>query len=125
MKIVIELKDFEEVFCDTDEYLDEAVQILELKKALVETAIDKLVGRLYHEYFSQGRALISGEVTKMIKEHQDEIIDKVITTVSDKILAKKAVVNEMPKKSEVVNISKEWENYFVELIDKAIAKRFK
>ena len=31
----------------------------------------------------------------------------------------------MQKKSEVVNISKEWENYFVELIDKAIAKRFK
>jgi hypothetical protein len=31
----------------------------------------------------------------------------------------------MPKKSEIANISKEWEEYFVGLIDKAIAKRFK
>ena len=38
---------------------------------------------------------------------------------------KKAIVNEVPKKSEITNINKEWENYYVELIDKAIAKRFK
>jgi hypothetical protein len=31
----------------------------------------------------------------------------------------------MPKKSEIANISKEWQDYFIELIDKAIAKRFK
>ena len=29
------------------------------------------------------------------------------------------------KKSEIANINKEWQEYFLDLIDKAIAKRFK
>ena len=42
-----------------------------------------------------------------------------------KFFEKKTIVDEMPKKSEVAHINKEWESYFIELIDKAIAKRFK
>lgn len=68
---------------------------------------------------------IRNDVKEIVKSHSNDIIDRVVDRVSNEIIKKKSIVNEMPKKSEVANISKEWENYFVELIDKAIAKRFK
>ena len=68
---------------------------------------------------------IIADAKEIVKTNSKEIIDEVIARVSNEILKKKAIVNEMPKKSEITNINKEWENYFVELIDKAIAKRFK
>ena len=71
------------------------------------------------------RSEIVQQTNAIVKEHSDEIVNKVIEQVSRKILTKKSIVNEMPKKTEVMNINKEWESYFLELIDKAIAKRFK
>ena len=65
------------------------------------------------------------DVKEIIKANSNDIIDRVVDRVADEIIKKKAIVNEMPKKSEVANINKEWEKYFMELIDKAIAKRFK
>ena len=68
---------------------------------------------------------IKDDAKEIVKTHSKEIIDEVVVRVSNEILKKKAIVNEMPKKSEITNVNKEWEKYFVELIDKAIAKRFK
>jgi dihydroneopterin aldolase len=68
---------------------------------------------------------IRNDAKEIVKARSNDIVDKVVNKVSDEIMRKKSIVNEMPKKSELANISKEWENYFIELIDKAIAKRFK
>ena len=68
---------------------------------------------------------IRNDAKEIVKVHSNEIVDRVVDEVSDEIIRKKSIVNEMPKKSEVANINKEWQDYFMELIDKAIAKRFK
>ena len=81
---------------------------------------------MYDDYMNDNvYGTIRNDAKEIVKNHSKEIVDKVVDRVSNEITKKKSIVNEMPKKSEVANINKEWENYFVELIDKAIAKRFK
>lgn len=81
---------------------------------------------MYDDYMNDRvYSTIKDDAKEMVKSHSKEIIDEVINRVSNEIIKKKSIKDEMPKKSEITNINKEWENYFVELIDKAIAKRFK
>ena len=88
--------------------------------------MEKFIDQLYDDCVNDKlRSEIVQQANSIVKERSDEIVDKVVERVYLKILAKKAIVNEMPKKTEVANINKEWESYFLELIDKAIAKRFK
>jgi uncharacterized protein YihD (DUF1040 family) len=68
---------------------------------------------------------VRNDAKEIVKAHSNDIVDKVVDKVSDEIMKKKSIVNEMPKKSEIAGISKEWEDYFITLVDKAIAKRFK
>lgn len=125
MKIEIEIPDLEEIYFSGHGY-DETITGYNIKKAISELAIEKYVDNLYNDYKCDNMySSIKNEAENVVKEHSQEIIDKVIEKVSKEIMAKKAIVNEMPKKSEIVNISKEWEQYFMELSDKAIAKRFK
>lgn len=124
MKIEIEIPDLEEIYYDY--YEDKEITGKNLKEIMVDIAINKFVGELYNNYMNE-RAYnsIRDDAKEVVKEHSKEIIDRVVDNVSNEILRKKSIVDEMPKKSEVANISKEWEKYFIELIDKAIAKRFK
>ena len=122
MKIEIEIPDLEEIYCSY--YEDESVTGDKLKKAIVDIAIEKFVDRMYDDYMCNSYESIRNAAKEIIKNHSSDIINRVIDNVSDEIIKKKSIVNEMPKKSEIANISKEWENYFIELIDKAIAKRF-
>lgn len=124
MKIEIEIPDLEEIYYDY--YEDKEITGKNLKEIMVDIAINKFVCELYNNYMNE-RAYnsIRDDAKEVVKEHSKEIIDRVVDNVSNEILRKKSIVDEMPKKSEVANISKEWEKYFIELIDKAIAKRFK
>ena len=123
MKVEIEIPDLEEIYYSCDE---EGVTPKDLKKAIVEVAIEKFIDKMYDNYVNDNvYSTIKDDAKEIVKNHSREIIDEVIAIVSNEILKKKAIVNEMPKKPEITNINKEWENYFVELIDKAIAKRFK
>lgn len=123
MKVEIEIPDFEELYCTCDE---ESVTGKGVKQAITDIAIEKFIDQLYDNYMDDKvYHSIINEVNTIIKERSNEIVDKVVDKVSNRIMAKKAIVNEMPKKTEVANINKEWEQYFIELIDKAIAKRFK
>lgn len=124
MRIEIEIPDLEEIYCSC--YEDEGMTGKDLKEIIAEIAINKFVGELYNNYMN-GKVYdsIREDAKEIVKNHSNEIIDRVVNNVSDEILRKKSIVNEMPKKSEVANINKEWEKYFIELIDKAIAKRFK
>lgn len=122
MKVEIEIPDLEEVYCG--DYED--VSGKDLKKTIVDIALDKYIEQLYHSSMSEmGYSTITKEIKEVVKEHTDEIVNSVIARITQEILRKKAIVAEMPRKSEVANINKEWEDYFIELIDKAIAKRFR
>ena len=124
MKIEIEIPDLEEIYCNY--YDDNTLRGKELKEIIVDIAIEKFVDQLYDDYISdQVYVSIKNEAKEIVKSRSSEIVDKVVAKVSDEICRKKSIVNEMPKKSEIANINKEWESYFIELIDKAIAKRFK
>ena len=123
MKIEIEIPDLEEIY-----YNYEGCNITgkDLKEIIVDIAIEKFVDKLFDDYINdRAYEAIVNDAKGVVRSHSDDIINRVVNKVSDEIIKKKAIVDEMPKKSEVASISKEWENYFLELIDKAIAKRFK
>ena len=123
MKVEIEIPDLEEIYYSCGE---EDITPKDFKKAIVEVAIEKFIDKMYDNYVNDKvYSTIKDDAKEIVKNHSKEIIDEVVARVSNEILKKKAIANEMPKKSEIMNINKEWENYFVELIDKAIAKRFK
>lgn len=124
MKIEIEIPDLQEIYYSDYEY--EEITGKDLKRIITDIAISKFIDKMYDNYMNDKvYETIRNDAKEIVKVHSNEIVDRVVDEVSDEIIRKKAIVNEMPKKSEVANINKEWENYFVELIDKAIAKRFK
>ena len=124
MKIEIEIPDLEEIYCDC--YEGSCINGKELKKIIANVAIEKFIDKLYDDYIDERvYESIRNDVKEVVKSHSDEIVSKVIYEVKNEVLRKKAIINEMPKKSEISNISKEWQDYFIELIDKAIVKRFK
>lgn len=124
MKIEIEIPDLEEIYCTY--YEDETLTGKDLKKIIADIAIEKFIDKMYDDYvYDSVYDAIRNDAKEIVKAHSKDIVDRVVNKVSDEIIKKRSIVNEMPKKSEVVSISKEWEDYFVELIDKAIAKRFK
>ena len=125
MKIEIEIPDLEEIYCGYYGYEDDLTG-KDLKEIIANMAIDKFVDNMYNDYMNDKvYTTIRDDAKEIVKANSNNIVDRVVDKVSSEIMRKKSIVNEMPKKSEIANISKEWENYFVELIDKAIAKRFK
>lgn len=129
MKVEIEIPDLEEYFFSGyDEEDGGYITNKEISEKIISMAIEKCVDRMYNDYICDCDNVydtIRNDAKEIVKNNSNEIIEKVIDKVADEILRKKAISNEMPKKSEIANINKEWENYFMELIDKAIAKRFK
>ena len=124
MKIEIEIPDLEEIYCNY--YEGESIDGKELKKIIADVAIEKFIDKMYNDYIDDRvYESIKNDVREVVKNHSNDIVDKVVNRVTNEIIKKKSIVNEMPKKSEIANISKEWQDYFIELIDKAIAKRFK
>lgn len=71
------------------------------------------------------RSKISQEIDRIVKENEKEIIETIIERVSGMVARKKRIAAETPKASVIAAIDKENEEYFITLIDKAIAKRFK
>ena len=124
MKIEIEIPDLEEIYCSYYEGYE--VTGKELKKIIADIAIEKFIDKIYDDYMNDRvYTTIREDAKEIVKAHSNDIVNRVVNKVSDEILRKKSIVNEMPKKSEIASISKEWQDYFMELIDKAIAKRFK
>ena len=124
MKIEIEIPDLETIYCNYYEGYE--VTGKELNKIIADIAIQKFIDKMYDDYMNDVvYESVRDDVKEIVNTHSNDIIDKVVDKVSAEILRKKSIVNEMPKKTEIANISKEWQDYFIELIDKAIAKRFK
>ena len=126
MKIEIEISDLEEYFFPECEDSDGYITNKDISNKIIDVAIEKFIDEMYDNYLNDKvYDGIKNDVREIVKNNSQEIINKVIDKVKEEILRKKAIVNEIPKKSEVANINKEWEKYFIELIDKDIAKRFK
>lgn len=123
MKIEIEIPDLEEIY-----YTYEGTSLTgkDFKERIADIAIEKFIDKLYDDYMNDRMyESIKNDAREVVKSRSNDIVDKVVNRVADEIIKKKSIVNEMPKKSEIANISKEWQDYFMELVDKAIAKRFK
>ena len=124
MKVEIEIPDIEELYFS--EYEGEEISGKDFKKRIVSIAIEKFIDKMYDDYMKDRvYSTIKDDAKEIVKSHSKEIIDSVIDRVTNEVIKKRTIANEMPKKSEITNINKEWEEYFVRLIDKAIAKRFK
>lgn len=124
MKIEIELADLEELYCSS--YDTEELTGKDIKQIIADIAIEKFIDKMYDDYMcDKVYHSIADEVKEIVKINSNDIVNKVVDKVSNEIMKKKSIVNEMPKKSEIANINKEWQEYFLDLIDKAIAKRFK
>lgn len=124
MKIEIDIPDLEEIYLSR--YTDNEINGKDIKEAIADVAIEKFIDKLYDNYMNdRAYKAIKDEVNDIVKNHSKEIVDTVINKVAVIILQKKSIMNEMPKKSEINNINKEWEDYFMELIDRAIAKKFR
>jgi hypothetical protein len=93
-----------------------------LRKNVVESVSNKMIDSQLYDDWKNG---INDEIKKILKENRDEIINRVVNQVATLIAAKKELVAITPKASELTRIDKENEQYFIGLIDKAIAKRFK
>ena len=122
MKIEIEIPDLEEIYYSYDDEMNGK----DLKEIIANIAIEKFIGRIYDDYINDAvRDSVKNDVREIVRTHSKDIVERIVDRVSDEVIRKKSIVDAMPKKSEIAIISKEWEDYFITLVDKAIAKRFK
>ena len=70
-------------------------------------------------------SLTEEEARQIVKENKAEIIDKVVQNVSAAIIKKQEIKSLAPSLSELKNADAQVVKYFEEMVDKAIAKRFK
>lgn len=108
-----------------EEFEDLCYGVRDLKDLVVNRASEELVKRIYDSLSCDAREIGS----QVIKNNTQEIIDKVISLVTDRVAAsivrKKEILEITPKASELAATDKANEKYFMDLIDRAIAKRFK
>ena len=70
-------------------------------------------------------SLTEEEARQIVKENKAEIIDKVVQNVSAAIIKRQEIKLLAPSFSELKNADAQVVKYFEEMVDKAIAKRFK
>jgi len=113
---------------EDEEFMDEGLMEngFDFKSFMIENMKDAVIGKYFRSDEYRNIILRCDEqIKQLIKDRSDEIVDRVVEIVSDKIAHKKALVDMTPKASEIGKLSKENEKYFCDMIDKAIAKKFK
>ena len=87
---------------------------------------DGIVKSITKNLLTEGKySLTEEEARQIVKENRAEIIDKVVQNVSAVILKKQEIKSLAPPFSELKNADTQVVKYFEEMVDKAIAKRFK
>lgn len=87
---------------------------------------DGIVRSITDNLLTKGKySLTEEEARQIVKENKAEIIDKVVQKVSDAILKKQEIKSLAPSFSELKNADAQVVKYFEEMVDKAIAKKFK
>lgn len=122
MKIEIELNDLKSIYCASE---DEDITPDMLREIITEQVIEYVANKLYCDFAIRYDCKLEDEIKKLVRDNKDNIIEKATNKVADRVFARKEIRDQMPKKKEINDINKEWEKYFEELIDKAIARKFK
>ena len=106
-----------------DDYFDDSRDFaFEVKESAIQACVDRLMKEEATDgYYSSSRIAV-GEI---LKQNKQEIIDGIIKMVADNVCKKNEIASLMPKASEINQINRENQKYFEELIEKAIAKKFK
>ena len=87
---------------------------------------DGIVKSITDNLLTEGKySLTEEEARQIVKENKAEIVDKVVQNVSTAILKKQEIKSLAPSLSELKNADAQVVKYFEEMVDKAIAKRFK
>ena len=94
----------------------------DFKKDVRNGIVDSITNNLLTE---DKYSLTEEEARQIVKENKTEIIDKVVQKVSDAISKKQEIRSLAPSFSELKNADAQVVKYFEEMVDKAIAKRFK
>ena len=110
------------LYFDIDDNWYEGYDSYDFKQDVKNGIIKSIVNRL----LTEGKySLTEEEARQIVKENKSEIIDKVIQNVSSAIIKKQEIKSLMPSFSELKNADAQVVKYFEEMVDKAIAKRFK
>ena len=110
------------LYLDIDDSWYEGYDSYDFKQDVKNGIIKSIVNRLLTEGIY---SLTEEEARQIVKENKAEIIDKVVQKVSDTIIKKQEIKSLTPSFSELKNADAQVVKYFEEMVDKAIAKRFK
>ena len=110
------------LYFDIDDNWYEGYDSYDFKQDVRNGITKSIVNRL----LTEGKySLTEEEARQIVKENKAEIIDKVVQKVSAAILKKQEIKSLSPSFSELKNADAQVVKYFEEMVDKAIAKRFK
>ena len=110
------------LYFDIDDNWYEGYESYDFKQDVRNGIIKSSANRL----LTEGKySLTEEEARQIVKENKAEIIDKVVQNVSATILKKQEIKSLAPSLSELKNADAQVVKYFEEMVDKAIAKRFK
>ena len=110
------------LYFDIDDNWYEGYDSYDFKQDVRNGIIESIINRL----LAEGKySLTEEEARQIVKENKAEIIDKVVQNVSAAILKKQEIKSLAPSLSELKNADAQVVKYFEEMVDKAIAKRFK
>lgn len=110
------------LYFDIDDTWYEGYDSYDFRQDVRQGIIKSIVNNL----LAEGKyGLTEDEARQIVKENKAEIIDKVVQNVSDAIIKKQEIKSLAPSFSELKNADAQVVKYFEEMVDKAIAKRFK
>lgn len=110
------------LYFDIDDNWYEGYESYDFKQDVRNGIIKSITNRL----LTEGKySLTEEEARQIVKESKAEIIDKVVQNVTATILKKQEIKSLAPSLSELKNADAQVVKYFEEMVDKAIAKRFK
>lgn len=110
------------LYFDIDDNWYEGYDSYDFKQDIRNSIVKSITKNL----LTEGKySLTEEEACQIVKENKAEIIDKVVQKVSDVILKKQEIKSLAPSFSELKNADAQVVKYFEEMVDKAIAKRFK
>lgn len=109
------------LYFDIDDNWYEGYDSYDFKQDVRNGITESIINRL----LTEGKYSLTEEARQIVKENKAEIIDKVVQNVSAAILKKQEIKSLAPSLSELKNADAQVVKYFEEMVDKAIAKRFK
>lgn len=113
-------------YFDIDDYEFQDEYGVDFRQAVMNGAVNALAEQIYNKESDSDRwySEVQKQIDYIVKSRQDEICEKIVDRVAEKVARKKAIVAITPKASEIAAADKDNVAYFEQMIDRAIAKRF-